>query len=210
MTGSIEERLKKIRQAAERLRSAPVNIRNAVLLMASESLEKKKKDLLDANAEDLRQLPADATSAFRDRLLITEERIRQMGESLRQVAGQADPLAAEGPSRVLANGLRLRRIPAPLGVIFMIFESRPNVAVEAFSLAFKSGNAILLRGGKESMRTTAVIYELLTEALVRHGLPADSFWGITDPDRQLMLFLLKAEQWIDVVVPREGTRSSSL
>ena len=204
MTVLTEDRLKKVQSAAQKLRSTPVSVRNAVLLSASELLEKKKKSLLEANAEDLRQLAHDATSAFRDRLLINEPRIRQMGESLRQVAAQADPLAADSPPRVLANGLVLKRIPAPLGVIFMIFESRPNVAVEAFSLALKSGNNILLRGGKESMRTTAVIYELLTEALLANGLPADCFWGITDPDRQLVLFLLKARRWIDVVVPRGG------
>lgn len=204
MTIDIEDRLKRIQKAAQQLRSTPVSVRNAVLLSASALLEKKKKPLLAANAEDLRQLPSDATSAFRDRLLINEERIGQMGESLRQVAGQPDPLAADFPPRVLANGLSLKRIPAPLGVIFMIFESRPNVAIEAFSLALKSGNNILLRGGKESMRTTAVIYDLLTEALLAHGLPADCFWGITDPDRQLVLFLLKARRWIDVVVPRGG------
>lgn len=204
MTSPVEERLKSAQAAARELRSVSESIRNAVLITASQLLEKKKQTLLEANAEDLRKLPAEATPAFRDRLLINEARIKQMGESLRQVAAQPDPLAADTAAKVLANGLRLKRVPAPLGVIFMIFESRPNVAVEAFSLALKSGNVILLRGGKESMRTTAVIYELISEALVKHGLSKDCVWGITDPNRDLVLTLLKERRWIDVVVPRGG------
>src|SRR4029077_14317566 len=85
-----------------------------------------------------------------------------------------------------------------------IFESRPNVAVEAFSLALKSGNVMILRGGKESMKTTAVLYEILSDALDSQKLPRACLWGITDPDRAITEFLLKQKDWIDVVVPRGG------
>jgi glutamate-5-semialdehyde dehydrogenase len=104
----------------------------------------------------------------------------------------------------LPNGLDVRKLRAPLGVIFMIFESRPNVAIEAFSLGFKAGNAMILRGGKESARTTAALYSVLREALTQAGVSASCLWGVTDPDRALVEHLLKQKQWIDVVVPRGG------
>ena len=127
-----------------------------------------------------------------------------MAESLRQVAKLPDPVGEVVEQRQLDNGLDVRRVRAPLGVIFMIFESRPNVAVEAFSLAFKAGNAVILRGGKESGRTVAVLYDILRAALATTGLAEGVLWGVTDPDRALVDVLLRQKQWIDVVVPRGG------
>jgi glutamate-5-semialdehyde dehydrogenase len=127
-----------------------------------------------------------------------------MIESLNQVAALADPVGEQAENRVLPNGLRIKRVRAPLGVIFMIFESRPNVAMEAFSLAFKAGNVAILRGGKESQNTTRVLYSILQEALVESRFSPNCLWGITDPDRKIPAFLLKQRQYIDVVVPRGG------
>jgi len=127
-----------------------------------------------------------------------------MAESSRMVAKLDDPLG-RSDIRQLKNGLVLKKVSAPLGLILMIFESRPNVALEAFSLAFKAGNSVILRGGKESMGTTKIFYKIITENLVKNGVSSDAVWGITNPDRSLTSFLLKQKEYIDVVVPRGGS-----
>lgn len=197
-------KLKKIRKAAHELRLSDVRQRNKVLLESAELLLKNEKKILKANVEDLKKLASDTAIAFRDRLTLTPERIQQMAVSLKQVAGLPDPLNEKSEVQILKNGLQLRQVRAPLGVIFMIFESRPNVAIEAFSMGFKSGNAMILRGGKESQKTVAELYRILQDALKQHGLSADVLWGITDSDRRIVSDLLQQKQWIDVVVPRGG------
>lgn len=196
--------LKAVGKAAQSLRAASTASKNAVLETAARLLSERASDVIAANQEDLGALKEDATNAFKDRLTLNPARLAQMGDSLKQVAALADPVDEEVESRVLDNGLKVRRVRAPLGVILMIFESRPNVAVESWSLAFKSGNAIILRGGKESMRTTGVLYSILSDALTAHGLPAEALWGITDPSRELTHELLQRNREIDIVVPRGG------
>jgi glutamate-5-semialdehyde dehydrogenase len=198
------ERLAAIRAASTELRNLPADKKNEALRAAARLLRERQTEILIANASDLRGLPVDTTPAFRDRLLLNEKRIGQIVESLLQVAELADPVNEIVSTRTLPNGLKLERVRSPLGVIFMIFESRPNVAVEAFSMAFKSGNAIILRGGKESVGTTRVIYEILSAALAANGVPTDVLWGITDPNRELVAQLLREKKWIDLVVPRGG------
>lgn len=199
-----ESKLKKIHLAARELRLSSSEARNNVLLKAAEFLIEEEDTILKANAKDLKKIGADVSSAFKDRLTLNTARLANMAESLRQVAELPDPLEVPGEKRVLKNGLQLKKVRAPLGVIFMIFESRPNVAIEAFSMGFKSGNAMILRGGKESQHTVAVLYKILQAALKQVGLPADSLWGITDPDRRIVNQLLKQREFIDVVVPRGG------
>lgn len=200
----IDDRLKAVKKAAQTLRAASTQVKNSVLLAAARLLSERASDLLAANAKDLEALGPSATNSFKDRLTLNPARIELMVDSLKQVAALPDPVDEEVEKRALKNGLRVRRVRSPLGVILMIFESRPNVAIEAWSLAFKSGNAIILRGGKESMQTTAAIYEILSQALTSQKLPAESLWGITDPSRELTNELLKRNREIDVVVPRGG------
>lgn len=197
--------LKLVKNSARFLRAASSERKNAVLLQAAKLLGEMKEVILRANAEDLKNLdPAKSTSAFRDRLTLNEKRIDQMIESLRQVAALPDPVGEIDEEKTLENGLRVQRTRSPLGVIFMIFESRPNVAIEAFSLGFKAGNAMILRGGKESRETSDVLYGILSEAIDSQKISPEVLWGITDPDREIPAFLLKQRQWIDVVVPRGG------
>jgi glutamate-5-semialdehyde dehydrogenase len=203
---NVLEHLRAGRRAALALRSAGAATRNRAIQEVARLLRERSGVLLAANRDDLAALPREATAAFRDRLTLNEPRIEQMIESLEAVAALPDPVGEEVESRRLANGLRARRVRAPLGVILMIFESRPNVATEAASLAIKSGNVIILRGGKESMRSTAVLYQCLREALAASGLPADCVWGLTDPDRELARALLSQRAYIDVVVPRGGDK----
>lgn len=200
----MRDRLVALRGAARRLRATDAAARNDVLLRAADLLDARVDHILAANQQDLDALPDTADTAFRDRLLLTPARIAHMATSLRQVAALPDPVGEVVDQRTLDNGLRVRRVRSPLGVILMIFESRPNVAVEAFSLGFKAGNTMILRGGKESARTTSVLYDLLGEALTAAGVGAACLWGIADPDRRIVEFLLAQKQFIDVVVPRGG------
>lgn len=198
------ERLTLCRREAAKLRASSAAERNLALETAATLLLARRNEITAANRADLDALPADATPAFRDRLTIDDKRLDLMAESLRQVAALADPLGEEVDRRTLNNGLDVRRVRSPLGVIFLIYESRPNVATEAFSLALKSGNIIILRGGKESKRTTESLYAILGEALETSGLSRGAFWGISDPDRKLVEFLLQQNKLIDIVIPRGG------
>lgn len=201
-----ESKLKKIHTASRFLRSCSSEQKNQALQTAAELLIKNESAILKANAKDLKLLSPDASSSFRDRLTLTPTRIQHMSESLRQVATLPDPVGAETEKRKLNNGLILKKVRSPLGVIFMIFESRPNVAIEAFSMGFKSGNAMILRGGKESQKTVSILYKILNESLKKHKFPTEVLWGITDPDRKIVSHLLKQKDSIDVVVPRGGEK----
>jgi glutamate-5-semialdehyde dehydrogenase len=206
MTGAIVKKLNQVRDSAKALRSAETQRKNQVLTDVAGLLRRETPSILRANEKDLSRLGKSATSAFRDRLMLTAPRLEQMAVSLEQVAALQDPVGEVVDRKTLPNGLKLRRVRSPLGVIFMIFESRPNVAVEAFSLAFKSGNAIILRGGSESMGSTGILYKLIRQALEKNGFPEFCVWGITDGDRKIPQALLKERHWIDVVVPRGGDK----
>lgn len=204
---TFEARLRQARRAVAELRVTEAGPRNAALEEAARELLERQDEILAANRGDLGQastLKLENRRAFLDRLALDPARLAGMAESLRQVAALPDPVGEIVEERVLANGLRTRRVRAPLGVILVIFESRPNVAVEAFSMGFKAGNAMILRGGRESMATTAVLYSILASALAGQGISPQCLWGITDPDRAVIETLLKQEKLIDVVVPRGG------
>ncbi len=197
-------KLAKIKKAAQQLRLSSLKQRNQVLLLAANSLLARQEEILTANKNDLVSVASTATPAFKDRLTLTPERLKQMSISLKQVAALPDPLAEKLPTKTLKNRLKLRQVRAPLGVIFMIFESRPNVAIEAFSMGFKSGNAMILRGGKESLKTVGVLFDILLQSIKSTGLSTDTLWGIDNPDRELVSKLLTQKDFIDVVVPRGG------
>jgi glutamate-5-semialdehyde dehydrogenase len=199
----LASKLKKIHNSTKKLRLSSVEIRNQVLIRAADLLIQNQNKIIQANQKDLKQLSSNMSSAFRDRLILNTQRIEHMALSLKQVAGLADPLLTQSETQILKNGLQLKKMRSPLGLIFMIFESRPNVAIEAFSMGFKSGNAMILRGGKESRHSTSALYKILKQALQEAQL-TDALWGITDPDRKIVNELLKQKQHIDVVVPRGG------
>ena len=200
----LEKRLKAVRLASARLRAAPAGVKNDALSRLEGALLLRTPEILKANSQDLKALPKGTTPAFRDRLTLTAERIQAMAASLASVRALTDPVGEEVSRAVLPNGVLLRRVRAPLGVVFLIYESRPNVAIEAFSIAFKAGNAMILRGGKESKRTVTLLYALINEALHAAGLPTDCAWGITDSSRELVKTLLGRADAIDVVIPRGG------
>lgn len=199
-----ELKLIRVKAAAKKLRLTDIKVRNAVLLKAADLIIASQNKILKANAKDLELLPSTTIPSFRDRLTLNKQRLEHIALSLKQVAQLPDPLKQTVDSRKLKNGLLLKKVRSPLGVIFMIFESRPNVAIEAFSMGFKSGNAMILRGGKESKNTTIEFYKILQRALKNGHLPTDCLWGITDSDREIVNDLLTKKEFIDVVVPRGG------
>ena len=197
-------RLLQVRRASRDLRQSLLSTRNQVLEKIETLIVLGEAQILSANQKDLQNLKADTTSAFIDRLTLTSERLEQMRQSLRDVIALPDPLQETQGTQHLPNGIVLQQVRSPLGVILMIFEARPNVITEAFSLALKSGNALILRGGSESLETSKVLYSFIETALESAALDKNLFWGITDPSRDLVQALMKQNKLIDVLVPRGG------
>lgn len=193
------------RQAGRQLGLLRTDVRNAVLQQVAQALEAPNPALLAANEADVADARRSGLApALLDRLTLTPKRIGAMAEGCRDVAGLPDPLGVEFDARTLPNGLRLAKRRVPLGVLAVVFESRPNVTIEIGSLCIKTGNAVILRGGKESLRTNAVLVGLIRDALVANGAPADAVQLITNTDRALVAQLLGMDDVIDLVIPRGG------
>lgn len=161
--------------------------------------------ILEANAKDVEIARASGRdAAFLDRLALTPERVKQMAEGVRQVRALPDPVGVVTDLRPRPTGIQVGRMRMPLGVIAMIFEARPNVTVDAAALAIKSGNALVLRGGSEAIRSNLALASIGREALREAGLPADGVQMIEDTDRALVGELIRAREWVDVLIPRGG------
>jgi glutamate-5-semialdehyde dehydrogenase len=180
--------------------------RNKALRAAAEALRRRQGEILAANAVDMSEGEERGLSAaMLDRLMLDEDRVEGMAAGIEAVAELHDPL-----SRVLAdwerpNGLRIQRVSVPLGVIGIIYESRPNVTADAAALCLKSGNAAILRGGSESFHSSQAIYQCLREGLVSAGIDADAVQMVPTTDRAAVGYLLSSMgEWLDVVVPRGG------
>jgi glutamate-5-semialdehyde dehydrogenase len=197
-----------LKRSANDLRQLPAESKNRVLNKLASDLVANSKTILAANKKDIQnaQKNKDVTAAFIDRLTLTSSRIEAMAESLSQVAKLPDPVNEIVDQQTLKNGLNIKRVRAPLGVLFMIFESRPNVITEVFSLAFKSGNAVALRGGSESSHTAKELYKLIRTALKFCNVDAKCFYGFEDYDRKVVATLLLRKDLIDVTIPRGGDK----
>lgn len=161
--------------------------------------------ILEANAKDVEIAHASGRdAAFLDRLALTPERVKQMAEGVRQVRALPDPVGVVTDLRPRPTGIQVGRMRMPLGVIAMVFEARPNVTVDAAALAIKSGNALVLRGGSEAIRSNLALASIVREALREAGLPADGVQMIEDTDRALVGELIRAREWVDVLIPRGG------
>src|SRR5262245_53207703 len=193
-------------RAAERLlRTATGAQKDAWLLASAAALESRADELLAANARDLEAAEANGlTPAQVDRLRLTAERVRGIAEGLRAVAALPDPVGRVLESSVRPNGLQVAKVAVPLGVIFFIYEARPNVTADAAALCVKSGNALILRGGKEALHSNVALHRLLQDELPRAGLPADAVQLVAVPQREAVSHLLKLRECIDLVIPRGG------
>ena len=179
--------------------------KNHALLTIADTLEARSAEILAANAKDIEFAQSQGISAaIIDRLLLTESRLQSIANDVRHVAKLADPVGQIIDGGVLNSGLKIERQRVPLGVILTIYEARPNVTIDVASLCLKTGNAVILRGGKETKFTNAILVEVVQQALETAGLPKFAVQAITNPDRALLLELLKLDRYIDMVIPRGG------
>jgi len=202
-TQALEIAARAARAATSALAAAPRAVKDQALLLAAAALREREAQIIAANAEDIAAAPG-LSPAFRDRLLLNAARIEAMAKGLEEVAALRDPVG-----RVLAewqrpNGLRLQRVAQPLGVIGMIFESRPNVTADAAALCLKSGNAVILRGGSESLRSATAIHACMVQGLKLAGLPEAAVQVAPSADRAFVGAMLRASGLIDLIVPRGG------
>ncbi len=193
------------RSASRRLARLTSGVKNQALHNLAELLESDAAELLEANAEDCAESRSLGLSeSMIDRLLLTPERLQGTAAEQRKVASLPDPVGETIEMSILANGMSVGRRRIPLGVIASIYESRPNVTVDIFGLCFKSGNACILRGGKEALRSNSALIRLIRRALADAGAPIDAVQFVDNPDRTLVDALLKMNQYIDLIVPRGG------
>ncbi|MEM1197341.1 MAG: glutamate-5-semialdehyde dehydrogenase [Pseudomonadota bacterium] len=192
------------KDAARALRSASASIKNAALTAAASALRDETARLVEANAKDVESVRGAKPASFIDRLTLDPGRVATMADALEDIAALPDPVG-----RLLArfdrpNGLTIDRVAVPIGVIGMIYESRPNVGSDASGLCLKSGNAVILRGGSESRHSTRVIAECVQAGLVAAGLPSDAVQTVQTTAREAVAALLGAVDHVDLVIPRGG------
>ncbi|QPD00208.1 glutamate-5-semialdehyde dehydrogenase [Qipengyuania soli] len=192
------------RKAARRLAGASTEAKNRALLAAATALRSREAELLEANARDVDSVKDSKPDSFIDRLRLTSERIEDMARALEDIAALPDPVGRVLATTERPNGLVIERVAVPIGVIGMIYESRPNVGADASALCLKSGNAVILRGGSESRHSTRVIVGAMQAGLEAAGLPADAVQAIQTPDREAVAALLEDVEHIDLVIPRGG------
>ncbi len=193
------------REAALRLATVPGRVRDAALRAIAAELLDSYDALREANAKDLDAgRAAGLAPAMLDRLELTDARIRGIAESVRQIADQPDPVGQVVEGRTLASGIRLTKLRVPIGVILIIYESRPNVTSDAAALCLKSGNAVILRGGKEAMHSNAALAACVRRGLVAADLDPALVQLVETPDRAAVTELLRLDQHIDLCIPRGG------
>ena len=193
------------RAAARQLAAVGAGAKIAAIRAMAENLRTKAQEVLSENAADVAAAKeAGLSAAMLDRLHLAPEGVEKMARSLEEIAELRDPVGEVIEGYVRPNGLQIQRVRVPIGVILVIYESRPNVTSDVAGLCLKSGNAAILRGGKEALRTNAAIHGALAEAIRNEGLPADAVQMIHQPSRDLLAALLRQDRNIDLVVPRGG------
>ncbi|HZW33995.1 MAG TPA: aldehyde dehydrogenase family protein, partial [Isosphaeraceae bacterium] len=191
--------------AARRLAVARGSAKDAWLARSAAALIARRDEVLAANAADVAMAPGWGLGAAAiDRLRLDPRRLEAMAQSLRDVAALPDPVGEILTASRRPNGLEVRQVRVPLGVIFMIYESRPNVTVDAAALCLKSGNAVILRGGKEAIATNRALHRILAEELVACGLPEHAVQLVPTTDRAAVGELLGLPDYIDLAIPRGG------
>ena len=198
------EILQRAKAATAALSTLTTETKNAALLAMADALMADTAAILDANAADMVAAKATISTVMLDRLALTEERIAAMAEGIRQVAALPDPVGHTLSENTRPDGLCIRKVSVPVGVVGIIYESRPNVTSDAAALAVKSGNVCVLRGGKEAWRSANAIVTALRRGLAAAGLPKDMVNLIEDTTRQSATELMKADAYVDLLIPRGG------
>jgi glutamate-5-semialdehyde dehydrogenase len=205
LKGEMLEIAKRAKRFCPTLAKLSTETKNSVLKEVAKRLREKKEELKEINSQDVAQaLSLGHTKAFIDRLTLTDRIIEGMAKGLEEVALLLDPVGEIVKMWKRPNGLLVGRMRIPLGVILLIYESRPNVTIDSAGLCFKSGNAVILRGGKESLRSNLALAEVFRSVLRDFGLPEDAVQVVPTPERQAMEYLLELEDYIDLVIPRGG------
>lgn len=209
MTTSVSELMieagQKARAASRRMAATSTADKNKALLRLAELLEAKKEAIFAANERDLAKAKKNGLKeSFVDRLRVTEKVLRLMAEGARQTAALPDPVGEISEMRRRPSGIQVGRMRVPLGVLGIIYESRPNVTVDAACLAVKSGNACILRGGSEAFETNRILGELVQQALTETGLPTEAVQIAPTTDRDFVGEMIRANKYVDVIIPRGG------
>src|SRR5262245_21643934 len=201
----VEARARAAREGARALALCTTRVKNEALAQMARALEEKAAALTEANRADVERARADGhPRAFLDRLTLTEARIEEMAQGLREIAALPDPVGTVVESWRRPNGLEISRVRVPLGVIGFIYESRPNVTADAGGLCVKSGNAVVLRGGSEAIESNTAIAAVLAKALEKTGAPPEAIQFVDTTDRAAVAALLEADGLVDMVIPRGG------
>ncbi len=196
---------KQAKEAALKLSTASTKLKNSALKLMAEKLRENKEIIKSENQKDIEDgKTAGLTGAMLDRLLLNDKRIEEMAKGIEKIVSLTDPVGEVIKGWVTEDGLKIRKVKVPIGVVGMIYEARPNVTADAASLSLKSGNAIILRGGKEALNSNKVIAKLLQEAIEEAGLPKGSINLIQKTDREGVKILTQMTEYVDVIIPRGG------
>lgn len=201
---TVTELLRTVRKACPALACAETERKNAALHAMADALVAARREILDANGKDLRDASGKISDVMLDRLALSEERIAGMAQGIRDAAQLPDPVGRVLSTEVRPNGLEIRKVAVPMGVVAMVYESRPNVTSDAAALALKSGNVCVLRGGKEAFRTAKAIVTALRKGVAEAGLPADCVSIVPDMSRDSVNELMRAVGLVDLLIPRGG------
>lgn len=207
MKSTLTEMGKKAKTASRALAVLPSDEKNRCLEMMARGVEQAAEAIKAANAEDLEKAKqAGLAPAMIDRLTLTDRRIQEMADGLRVVASQHDPVGRVLSTTVRPNGLEITKISVPLGVIGIIYESRPNVTVDAAGICLKAGNAVILRGGSEAFHSNLILAGIMNRAAIGCGLPDGTVQLVPWTDHAAVNLLLKMDQYLDLIIPRGGER----
>lgn len=198
------EDLQKLKQNAKHLAKSALQ-RNEALTYIAHLLNTRREEIKAHNQKDLiNAMQSHLSQSLIDRLRLEDKQIDSMIKAIEQIALQDEVIGEVISGSTLANGMRLRKVKVPLGVVGMIYESRPNVTIDAAALCIKSGNGVVLRGGKEAIHSNAFLAEIIQDALSMAGLPREVVYFLADSAREKMITMLQAKEYIDVVIPRGG------
>lgn len=205
MKDHVTKQARRAKEASRELACVPVEVRNAALLAMADALEERQDEILEINAKEVEAARAKNTRVnMIDRLTLNPKRIAGMAEGIRQIVKLDDPIGKLDFEVVRPNGLKIRRVRVPFGVVGIIYEARPNVTADAIALCIKSGNACVLRGGSEAVRTNKKIVDIMKEAASASGIPSTAIEFIGIIDRDAVVVMCRLRKLIDVIIPRGG------
>src|SRR5579885_2031125 len=201
----IESVCKKAREASPVVAKLPTEAKNRILTETAEALVARHAEIVKVNQKCLKAPGSKKLApAMIDRLTLNDKRINEMAKGLREVAALPDPVGEVVKDWTRPNGLRIRKVRIPLGVIGIIYESRPNVTIDAAGLCLKSGNAVVLRGGSEAIHSNLILAKILKDVLKKNGVNPNIVEVLDTPDRKAMEIFVKQSKSIDVIIPRGG------